>query len=119
MRVRSHRTKTKTAPPAADDAVVAAVDAALGFIAGQPWVRRQTAVAVLEAVRDAARGAGAPQRLYELVDVALEGCDQDRTQAAPLTDALLDIRNSCGVSSSSLARGSQRPREFPDVDAGS
>ena len=59
MRIRSHRTKTKTAPPAAD-AAVAAVDAALGFIAGQPWVRRQTAVAVLEAVRDAARDAGAP-----------------------------------------------------------
>ncbi len=94
MRIRSHRTKTKTPPPAADDAAVAAVDAALGFIAGQPWVRRQTAVAVLEAVRDAARDAG-------------------------LTDALLDIRNSCGVSSSSLARGYQRPREFPDVDAGS
>jgi hypothetical protein len=49
----------------------------------------------------------------------IDGCDQDRTPATPLTDALLDIRNSCGVSSSSLARGYQRPREFPDLDPGS
>jgi hypothetical protein len=72
VRIRSPRTKAETAPPAADEAVVAAVDAALGFIAGQQWVRRQTAVAVLEAVRDAARNVDAPQRLYELIDVTLD-----------------------------------------------
>jgi hypothetical protein len=94
MRIRSPRTKPETAPPAAEEAVVAAVDAALGFIAGQQWVRRQTAVAVLEAVRDAARKVDTPQRLYEFIDVALDDCHQDRTLAAPLTDALLDIRNS-------------------------
>jgi hypothetical protein len=94
MRIRSPRTKPETAPPTAEQALVAAIDAALGFIAGQHWVRRQTAVAVLEAVRDAARTVDAPQRLYEFIDVALDDCDQDRTLAAPLTDALLDIRNS-------------------------
>jgi hypothetical protein len=97
MRIRSPRAKTETAPPAAEEAVVVAVDAALGFIAGQQWVRRHTAVALLEAVRDAARNVDAPQRLYEFIDVALDDCDRDRTQAAPLTDALLDIRNSSRV----------------------
>jgi len=96
MRIRSAR-KPEAAPPPADEAVVAAVDAALGFIAGQQWVRRHTAVAVLEAVRDAARKVDAPQRLYESIDVAFDECDQDRTLAAPLTDALLDIRNSSRV----------------------
>ena len=95
MRIRSHR--PKTTPPAAEDAVVAAVDAALGFIAGQPWVRRQTVVAVLEAIRDAARDLDAPQRLYDLIDAAFDDCDQDRTLAAPLTDTLLDIRNSSRI----------------------
>ena len=33
----------------------------------------------------------------EFIDVALHDCDQDRTLAAPLTDALLDIRNSSRV----------------------
>jgi hypothetical protein len=94
MRIRSSRIKPETGPAAAEDELVATVDAALGFIARQQWVRRRTAVALLEAVRDAARDAGAPQRLYEIVDVALDGCDQDRTPATPLTDALLDIRNS-------------------------
>jgi hypothetical protein len=94
MSLRPPRTKTETAPPAAGEAVVAAVDAALGFIAGHQWVRRQTAVALLEAVRDAARNVDAPQRLYDFIDVALDDGDQDRTLVAPLTDALLDIRNS-------------------------
>ena len=97
MRIRSSRSKPETAPPPADEAVVAAVDAALGFIAGQQWVRRHTAVAVLEAVRDAAREVDAPQSLYDSIDVALDDCDQDRTLTAPLTDALLDIRNSSRV----------------------
>src|SRR5262249_44539546 len=56
-----------------------------------------TAVGVLEAVRDAARNLDAPQPLYELIDAAFDDCDQDRTRAAPLTDALLDIRNSSRV----------------------
>jgi hypothetical protein len=97
MRIRSSSTKPETGPLAAEDEVVVAVDAALRFIARQQWVRRRTAVALLEAVRDVARDAGAPQRLYELVDAGLDGCDQDRTLATPLTDALLDIRNSCHV----------------------
>jgi hypothetical protein len=50
MRIRSPRTRTETVLPAAEQEVVVAVDAALGFIAGHQWVRRQTAVAVLEAV---------------------------------------------------------------------
>jgi|SRR5262245_3543740 len=94
MRIRSPRTKPESAPPPAEEAVVTAVDAALGFIAGQQWVRRQTAVAVLETVRDAAHTVETPQRLYEFIDVALDDCDQDRTLTAPLTDTLLDIRNS-------------------------
>jgi len=93
MRIRSHRTRTETAAPAAEHAVVAAVDAALRFIAGQQWVRPQTAAAVLDAVRDAARNVDTPNVLYELIDAAFDDCDQDRTLAAPLTDALLDIRN--------------------------
>jgi hypothetical protein len=105
VRIRSPRTKAETAPPPADEVVVAAVDAALGFIAGQQWVRRQTAVAVLEAVRDAASNVDAPQRCT-LIDVQLDDCDQDRTLAAPLTDALLDIRNS--------ARARRKPsRQLP------
>jgi hypothetical protein len=96
VRIRSPRAKAEP-PPAAGEAVVAAVDAALGFIAGHQWVRSQTAVAVLESVRDAARNVDAPERLYELIDATLDGCDQDRTLSAPLTDALLDIRNSARV----------------------
>jgi hypothetical protein len=104
MRIRSPRTKPESAPPPAEEAVVAAVDAALGFIAGQQWVRHQTAVAVLETVRDAARTVEAPQRVYEFIDVALDDCDQDRTLAAPLTDALLDIRNSSRVARESSSQ---------------
>jgi hypothetical protein len=75
---------------------VATVDAALRFMAGHQWVQHQTAAALLEAVRDAARNMSAPQALYELIDVALDSCNQDRNRAALLTDALLDIRNSAG-----------------------
>jgi hypothetical protein len=94
MRIRSPRTEPGTGPPGAEEAVVAAVDAALGFIAGQQWVRRQTAVALLEGIRDAARNLDAPQRLDKLIDLAVADCDHDRILSAPLTDLLLDIRNS-------------------------
>lgn len=110
MRIRSHRTRAETARPAAEDPVVAAVDAALRFIAGQQWVRRQIAVAVLDAVRDAVRNLDAPQHLYELIDAAFDDCDQDRTLAAPLTDALLDIRNSSRVRKARLGDRSDQIR---------
>src|SRR5262249_3141703 len=65
-----------------------------------------TAAAVLDAVRDAARNVDAPNVLCELIDAAFDDCDQDRTLAAPLTDALLDIRNSSRV-------GKPRPPSDP------
>jgi len=74
--------------------VVAAVDAALRFIAGQQWVRRQTAIVLLEEIRDAARNVEDPQRLDKLMDLAVADCDHERILSAPLTDLLLDIRNS-------------------------
>jgi hypothetical protein len=94
MRIRSSRTKTETAPPAAGEVVVAAVDAALGFIVGHQWVRRRTAVALLEGIRDAARNVEVSECLDELIDLAVAGCDHDRILSAPLTDVLLDLRNS-------------------------
>ena len=94
MRIRSARSKSEAAPPPANEAVVATVDAALGFIAGQQWVRRQTAVALLEEIRDAARNLDDPQRLDQLIDLAVADCDHERILSAPLTDLLLDLRNS-------------------------
>lgn len=94
MRIRSPRAEPDTGPPGAEEAVVAAVDAALGFIAGQHWVRRQTAVALLEEIRDAAPNLDAPQRLDQLIDHAVADCDHERILSARLTDLLLDIRNS-------------------------
>jgi hypothetical protein len=97
MRLRSPRNNTEPAPPAGEVAVVAAVDDALRFIAGHQRVRRQTAVAVLEAVRDAVRDLDAPQPLYELIDAAFDDCDHEWILVAPLTDALLDARNNSRV----------------------
>jgi len=94
MRIRSPHAAPDTGPPGAEEAVVATVDAALGFIAGQQWVRRQTAVALLEEIRDAARNLDDPQRLDQLIDLAVADCDHERILSAPLTDLLLDLRNS-------------------------
>jgi hypothetical protein len=94
MRLWSTRAESSPATVEQDDAVITAVDAALGFIAGQRWVRRQTASALLQTVRGVARDVDAPERLRELIDGAVEECDEDPILADPLTDALLDIRNS-------------------------
>jgi hypothetical protein len=93
MRLWSTRAANEPTPVEREDAAVTAVDAALGFVAGQRWVPRQTAVALLETVRDVARDVDAPEHLHELIDAAVEECDEDPILAAPLTDALLDIRN--------------------------
>lgn len=94
MRIRSPRTKPESAPPPAEEAVVTAVDAALGFIAGQQWVRRRTAIVLLDEIRDAARNLDAPQRLDKMIDLAVADGDHERILSAPLADLLLDIRNS-------------------------
>jgi hypothetical protein len=94
MRLWSTRAASDPTPVGREDAVISAVDAALGFVAGQRWVPRHTAIALLETVRDVARDVDAPEHLHDLIDAAVEECD-DPTLAAPLTDALLDIRNSC------------------------
>jgi hypothetical protein len=73
--------------------VITAIDAALGFVAGQRWVPRQTAIALLETVRDVARDLDPPEQLHGPIDAAVEKCVDDQVLAAPLTDALLDIRN--------------------------
>jgi hypothetical protein len=93
MRFWSTRAETGPTPVEREDAVVTAVDAALGFVAGERWVRRQMAIALLETVRDVTRDVDAPEHLHELIDAAIEDCDEDPILAAPLTDALLDIRN--------------------------
>lgn len=93
MRLWSSETAKESAPAAPEEAIVAAVDAALGFVADQRWVPRQTAVALLETVRDAARDADTSEHLEALIDFALEQCDSDPILAGTLTDALLDIRN--------------------------
>jgi hypothetical protein len=74
-------------------AIVTAVDAALGFVAGQDWVPRQTAIVLVETVRDVASEVHVPEQLHRLIRAALEKCDQDRVLAATLVDELLDIRN--------------------------
>jgi hypothetical protein len=102
MRFWSTRAETDPTPVERDDAVITAVDAALGFVAGHRWVPRPTAIALLETVRDVARDAEAPEYLHELIDAAVEECDEDPILAAPLTDALLDIRNSCRRASVAL-----------------
>jgi hypothetical protein len=95
--MRFWSTRAATDPTAAEgkDALITGVDAALGIVAGQRWVPGQTAIALLESVRDIARDADAPEQLDELIDTAVEECDEDPIPAGPLTDALLDIRNGC------------------------
>ena len=96
MRFWSTRAATEpTTPAERDDAVITAIDAALGFVAGQRWVPRQTAIALLESVRDVANDGDAAEHLHGIVDDTLANCDSDRVLAAPLTDALLDFRNAC------------------------
>jgi hypothetical protein len=73
--------------------VVTAVDAALGFVAGQGWVPRQTAIVVVETVRDVAVELQTSEQLRGLIGAALEKCDEDRVLAATLVDDLLDVRN--------------------------
>ena len=62
---------------------------------GSAGCRVLTVVTLLETVRDAARDFEASEHLDELVDAAVEEFDEDPIPAGPLTDALLDIRNSC------------------------
>ena len=52
MRLWSTRAASDPTPVGREDAVISAVDAALGFVAGQRWVPRHTAIALLETVRD-------------------------------------------------------------------
>jgi hypothetical protein len=94
MRLWSTRAANDPTPVEREDAVVTAVDAALGFVVGQRWVPRHTAIALFETVRDVARDVEAPEYLHALIDAAVEECDEDPILATPLTDALLDIRNS-------------------------
>jgi len=92
MKMWSARASARGPSAAPDDSVVTAVDAALGFVAGQRCMGRQLAIALLETVRDAARDIDAPE-LHVLIDAALAACAQDSILAAWLTDQLLDIRN--------------------------
>jgi hypothetical protein len=94
MRFWSARAATDPTAAEGKDAMITGVDAALGFVAGQRWIPRQTAIALLETVRDTARDVDAPEHLHELIDETVEECDEDPIPAGPLTDALLDIRNS-------------------------
>jgi hypothetical protein len=93
MRFWSTRAVTEPAPAEREDAVIKAVDAALGFVAGQRWVPRQMTIALLESVRDEARDVDAPEHLREVIEATLADCDSDRISAAALVDVLLDIRN--------------------------
>ena len=94
MRLWFTRAEKDPPPVEGSDAVISVVDAALGFVAGQRWIPRQTAIALLETVRDTAGDVDAPKHLHELIDAAVEKCDEDPIPAGPLADALLDIRNS-------------------------
>jgi hypothetical protein len=93
MRIWPVRPDAKIGSGTQEAAVVTAVDAALGFVAGQGWVPRQTAIVWVETVRDVAGEVHAPEQLHRLIRAALEKCDQDRVLAATLVDELLDIRN--------------------------
>jgi hypothetical protein len=94
MRIWPARTDTETRPGTPpESAVVTAVDAALGFVAGQGWVPRQTAIVVVETVRDVAVELQTSEQLRGLIGAALEKCDEDRVLAATLVDDLLDVRN--------------------------
>lgn len=94
MRIWPARTDAETRPGAPlESAVVTAVDAALGFVAGQSWVPRQTAIVLVETVRDVAVELHTPEQFRRRIGTALETCDHDRVLAATLVDELLDIRN--------------------------
>jgi len=93
MRIWSARPDAETGSGTEEAAVVSAVDAALGYVAGQGWVPRQTAIALVETVRDVAGEVHAPEQLHRLIHATLESCAQDRVLAATLVDELLDIRN--------------------------
>jgi hypothetical protein len=93
MRFWSSRSPNETESTGSEQVVVGAVDAALGFIAGQRWVPRPMATALLETVRDVTKDLDAPGHLSVLFDTALNGCDSDPILAGVLTDALLDIRS--------------------------
>jgi hypothetical protein len=97
MRLWSSRSPNETGATASEESVVRAVDAALGFVAGQRWVPRPMATALLETVRDVTNDLDAPGHLSVLLDTALNGCDSDPILAGPLTDALLDIRNAASL----------------------
>jgi hypothetical protein len=124
MRIRSPRNNAETAPPAAEAPVVGAVDDALRFIAGHQRVRRQTAVAVLEAVRDAARDLDAPLPVYELIDAAFDDCDHEWILVGPLTDAYSTLATAPVLASRHLdnsgepgpPHGAPLPRTSPDAD---
>jgi hypothetical protein len=93
MRLWSARSPNETESTTSEEAVVRAVDAALGFVAGQRWVPRPMATALLETFRDVTNDLDAPGHVSALLDTALTGWDSDPILAGALTDALLDIRN--------------------------
>ena len=94
MRIWPARTDAETRPGTPpESAVVTAVDAALRFVAGQGWVPRQTAIVLVETVRDVAVELHTSEQLRGLIGAALANCDQDRVLAATLVDDLLDVRN--------------------------
>lgn len=93
MRLRTARVAAAGSSASPDDAVVTAVDAALGFVAGQRWVQGHDTATVLESVRDVALEINAPEHVRTLIESALAGCDRGRIPAGQLTDGLLDIRN--------------------------
>jgi hypothetical protein len=83
--------------------VVEAVDAALGFVAGQRRVARRLGVALIEGVRDVARDVDGEERMENLIETALAECDEDPMRASRLTDLLLDVRNAAGDSAAKRA----------------
>ena len=93
MRIWPARPDPKIGSGTQEAALVTAVDAALGFVAGEGWVPRQTAIVLVETVRDVASEVHPPEQLHRLISAALEKCDRDRVLAATLVDELLDIRN--------------------------
>jgi hypothetical protein len=93
MRFWSSLSPNEAESTSSEEAIVTAVDAALGFIAGQRWVPRPMATALVETVRDVTNDLDAPGHLSARFDTALIGCDSDPILARTLTDALLDIRS--------------------------
>jgi hypothetical protein len=93
MRLWPSQSPNETESTTSEAAIVRAVDAALGFVAGQRWVPRPMATALFETVRDVMNELDAPGHVSALLDAALNGCDSDPILAGALTDALLDIRN--------------------------